>query len=102
MRHLLLPTDDTSMRKKLVQWLDTQRIHPNLVGEFDDSALMKAFGKAGIGFFIAPSMITGEVVRQYGVVEIGKITEITERFYAISTERRATHPAVIAINESTY
>jgi LysR family transcriptional activator of nhaA len=69
-----------------------------LVGEFDDSALMKAFGQAGVGIFIAPSMIVEEVERQYGVVKIGQIDDVTEKFYAISVERRASHPAVIAIN----
>jgi LysR family transcriptional activator of nhaA len=95
---LLLPSDDTTVRKKLMQWLDKKRITPNLVGEFDDSALMKAFGQAGAGVFIAPSMIAKEVERQYGVIQIGQIEEVSEKFYAISVERRATHPAVIAIN----
>lgn len=99
---LLLPTDNTSMRKRLVQWLDTRRIHPNLVGEFDDSALMKAFGKAGIGIFIAPSMIAEEVELQYNVVKIGQIDEVAERFYAISVERRSNHPAVVAINTASF
>lgn len=98
---LLLPSSDTSMRKRLIQWLDSQHIHPNLVGEFDDSALMKTFGQAGVGIFIAPSMIAKEVERQYGVIEIGQINEVPEKFYAISTQRRASHPAVIAINEAT-
>lgn len=95
---LLLPTDNTSMRKRLMQWLDSRRIHPNIVGEFDDSALMKTFGQAGIGIFIAPSMIAEEIERQYGVVQIGQVNEVPEKFYAISTGRRASHPAVIAIN----
>jgi LysR family transcriptional activator of nhaA len=97
---LLVPGSDTTMRKKLMQWLDMKRLRPILVGEFDDSALMKAFGQAGVGIFTAPSMISDEVQLQYGVVKIGDIDELTERFYAISAERRASHPAVIAINEA--
>ncbi len=97
---LLLPTDETSMRKRLMQWLDSRRIHVNLIGEFDDSALMKAFGKEGAGIFIAPSILTEEIEHQYGVVKIGHIDEVAERFYAISTQRRAMHPAVVAINDS--
>jgi len=68
------------------------------VGEFDDSALMKAFGQAGIGIFTAPSMIDAEVQRQFNVEKIGQIDTITERYYAISAVRRAGHPAVAAIN----
>jgi LysR family transcriptional activator of nhaA len=97
---LLVPGSDTTMRKKLMQWLDMKRLRPIIVGEFDDSALMKAFGQAGVGIFTAPSMISDEVQLQYGVVKIGDIDELTERFYAISAERRASHPAVIAINEA--
>lgn len=97
---LLVSSNDTSMRKKLMQWLDIKRLRPILVGEFDDSALMKAFGQAGVGIFTAPSMISDEVQHQYDVVKIGDTDELTERFYAISAERRATHPAVVAINEA--
>ena len=98
---LLVPSIETSMRKNLMQWLDKKRLHPILVGEFDDSALMKAFGQAGIGIFTAPSIIAEEVQRQNGVVKIGEIDELVERFYAISTERKASHPAVIAINAAS-
>lgn len=95
---LLVPGADTSLRKKLMHWLDSQKIRPIIVGEFDDSALMKAFGQAGIGIFTAPSMIDDEVQRQFNVVKIGQIDAITERYYAISAMRRAGHPAVAAIN----
>ncbi|MES2182823.1 MAG: transcriptional activator NhaR [Pseudomonadota bacterium] len=95
---LLVSSIETSMRKKLTQWLDTKHLRPILVGEFDDSALMNAFGQAGVGIFTAPSMIDEEVQLQYGVVKIGEIDELVERFYAISAERKASHPAVIAIN----
>lgn len=95
---LLVPSMDTSMRKRLMQWLDMKRIRPTIVGEFDDSALMKVFGQAGVGIFTAPSMIAEALQLQLGVVRIGQTDEIMERFYAISAARRASHPAVIAIN----
>lgn len=97
---LLVPNLDTAMRERLIRWLDMQRIRPRIVGEFDDSALMKAFGQAGIGIFTAPTMIADEVEHQHGVVSIGQTNEILERFYAISVERRSSHPAVIAINSA--
>lgn len=95
---LLVPSIDSSIRQKLMQWLDMNRIRPTIVGEFDDSALMKAFGQAGAGIFIAPSIIADEVQQQHHVIQIGQTDEVLERFYAISVERRANHPAVIAIN----
>ena len=95
---LLVPGTDTSMRQKLMHWLDTQRIRPKIVGEFDDSALMKAFGQAGIGIFTAPALIDDEVQRQFNVIKLGQIDAITERYYAISAIRRIHHPAVVAIS----
>jgi LysR family transcriptional regulator, transcriptional activator of nhaA len=97
---LLLPGEMTVTQSRLLKWLDRLHIHPRIVGEFDDSALMKAFGQAGTGIFIAPSPIALEVEKQYGVVVIGKTDEVREQFYAISVERKISHPAVVAITET--
>jgi len=97
---LLLPSEMTIVQSRLLKWLDKLRIHPRIVGEFDDSALMKAFGQAGAGVFIAPTPIAAEVEKQYGVVVIGKTDEVREQFYAISVERKISHPAVVAITET--
>ena len=96
----LLPTDNTTLRRSLDQWFDTQGIRPSVVGEFDDSALLMAFGQTGAGLFAAPSVIEAEVRRQYGVQIIGRLEDVRERFYAISVERKLKHPAVIAISEA--
>jgi len=61
---------------------------------------MKAFGQSGIGIFIAPAVIADEVRRQYGVEVIGQTDDVSERFYAISVQRRLTHPAVVAVNNA--
>jgi len=97
---LLLPSEITAVQSQLLKWLDKHRIYPRIVGEFDDSALMKAFGQAGTGIFIAPTPIAAEVVKQYGVVVIGTTDDVQEQFYAISVERKITHPAVAAITET--
>jgi LysR family transcriptional activator of nhaA len=85
-----------------MQWLSAQRIHAQIIGEFDDSALMRAFGQAGIGIFTAPSIIEDEVLQQHNVIKLGQTDEVIERFYAISVEKRASHPAVVAINAATF
>ncbi len=97
---LLLPGEDSALRSKLMHWINAQQLHPRIAGEFDDSALMSAFGQAGAGFFAAPSAITDMVVRQYGVVQVGSTEEIREQFYAISVQRKLTHPAVLAISRA--
>ena len=97
---LLLPGEDAAVRPGLMQWFESVSVRPKVMGDFDDGALMKAFGQAGIGIFAAPSAIAAEVRRQYGVVAIGSTDMVTERFYAISVERRLTHPAVVAISST--
>ena len=97
---LLMPGDMTVVRSRLMRWLDGLHIHPRIVGEFDDSALMKAFGRSGAGVFIAPTPIAAEVEKQFGVVGIGQTDEVREQFYAISVERKISHPAVAAITET--
>lgn len=97
---LLLPGEMTVARNQLIQWLDKQHIYPYIVGEFDDSALMKAFGRTGTGIFTAPTPIAEEVEKQYDVTAIGQTNEIQEQFYAISVERKISHPAITAITET--
>jgi LysR family transcriptional activator of nhaA len=96
---LLLPGSGTQLRSGIDRWLDKHRIHPRIVAEFDDSALMKAFGQEGAGVFIAPTAIESEVELQYQVTTIGRTDEIMEYFYAISIERRVTHSVVSSVME---
>ncbi len=98
---MLLPGSGTQLRAGIDHYLDKRRIHPHMIAEFDDSALMKAFGKEGAGIFIAPAVIEEEVERQYQVTTIGRIDEVKEHFYAITAERRVKHPVVSAVMEAT-
>ena len=93
----LLPAVGTTLRGTLEQWFDTLEVRPTIVGEFEDSALLKAFGQEGLGIFAVPSVIQDEVGRQHAVKPIGVAEGIVERFYAISLERKIRHPAVEAI-----
>jgi len=96
---LLIPGQETVVRSRLMRWFAEQKVQLRIVGEFDDSALMKAFGKSGSGIFIAPSVIADEVKAQYGVELIGQTDAVTESFYAISVERKVKHPGIVAITE---
>jgi LysR family transcriptional activator of nhaA len=97
---MLLPTDNTTLRHSLEPWFDSLGIRPRVVAEFEDTALLKVFGQAGLGLFVIPSVIETEVCRQYGVEVVGRTEALRERFYAISIERKLKHPAVVAISEA--
>jgi len=87
----------SAMRRRLEHWLTEHQLQPRIVGEFDDAALMKAFGREGRGVFMSPTVLDAETCEQYGVQVLGRSTELVEEFYAISVERRITHPCVVAI-----
>lgn len=95
----LLPTDMTAVRRSLDQWFEARQIRPRVVGEFDDFSLLHTFGEAGAGIFAAPSVLERQL-RKEGFRVIGHASEVRERFYAISVERRIKHPAVVAICQS--
>jgi LysR family transcriptional regulator, transcriptional activator of nhaA len=97
---ILLPSIGTQLRAGIDQWLDKYRIHPHMIAEFDDSALMKVFGQEGAGIFIAPAVIEAEVESQLQVAAIGRVDEVKEIYYAISVERKVTHPVVFTVVEA--
>lgn len=97
----LLPGEDFKYQEKLIAWFDSKKVYPHIVGEFDDGALLKSFGQAGAGFFAAPIAIADYICRQFEVEQVGQIESVSEQLYAITTERRMTHPAVIAIVAAT-
>ena len=97
---ILLPGIHTGLRHMLEQWFVRAEVQPAVVAEFDDSALAKAVGEAGIGVFAAPTVIEKEIVKQHDVQVIGRTDDIRVQYFAISAERRIRHPAVLAISES--
>ena len=96
----LLPGESAAIRPPLEQWFESQQVRPRIVGEFDDGALLKAFGQGGAGLFVAPTAIAEHVCRQYGVRKMGRVDSVIEELYAITTERRIRHPATIAISQA--
>ena len=97
---MLLPGDGAAIRGALTRWFSEHEVEPQVVGEFDDSALMKAFGKAGTGIFPAPLILADEIHSQYNADIIGRADGVAARYYAISIERKLVHPAVVAISKA--
>lgn len=97
---LLLPGDKTAIHALLEDWFAEQQITPHVIGKFDDTTLMKSFGKAGTGIFASPVVMAEEIRQQYGAEIIGTARDVLVSYYAISIERRLTHPAVKAVSEA--
>lgn len=97
---MLIPGPASSIRAPFDAWLLHHRLHPRVVGEFDDLALMATFGREGRGVFVSPAVLEAETERQHGVQAIGRSDELVENFYAISVERRISHPCVVAITSA--
>lgn len=97
---LLLPGPDSALRPRIDAWLRRHALDVRVVGEFDDTALMKALAREGLGAFPAPAVLGKEITRQFQVELLGVAEDLFEEFYAVSVERRITHPAVAAITQS--
>jgi len=97
---LLMPLTGSALRRSLDDWLESAGITPRIVAEFEDSALLKAFGQAGTGLFPAPTAMAVQVEQMYGARAIGEAEGIEERYYTISPERHIKHPAVLRITEA--
>ena len=94
---MVVPGRDSVAHEQLRAWLEQHRISVRIVGEFDDGGLMKTFGASGVGVFPAPLTVREEIEPRYGVELVGVMEGVTERYYAISTERRATDPQVVKL-----
>lgn len=94
---MLLPAPQTAVRQALDAWFDTERLRPGILAEIEDSALLKAFGRESSAVFAAPSAIAADVRRLYQVAAIGQAAAVRESYFAISAQRRVTHPGVLAI-----
>lgn len=91
---MLLQTTNTAVRQSLDQWFDVHGVQPMIVGEVEDMAMLQTLGEHGLGLFAAPTVVRREICRRYKVAWVGELDRVREKFYAISVERRLTHPAV--------
>lgn len=97
---VLLPTDDTAIRRELDQWFTRQGIEPKLIAEFEDFALLRVFGQAGTGVFPVPMTLEKQFHRADGIEKIGVAAGVSGQFYAMSAERKIRHPGIVAICET--
>ncbi|MDZ5458727.1 LysR family transcriptional regulator [Azohydromonas lata] len=91
---VLLPTGHAAMRATLERWFEQVGVRPRVAGEFEDSALLKTFGAAGLGVFPAVELVDEDLRRHYGVECVGRCDEAEQRFYAFCSERKVQHPLV--------
>ena len=91
---VLLPTSSAAVRPRIDHWFERLGIKPNIVGEFEDSALLKTFGSAGMGIFPAADLIHEELIERYSVKRVGACDGVAEHFFAIGAHKKVLHPLV--------
>lgn len=97
---LLMPGEDSAVGQRLRAWFKAKGLSPRIVAEFDDSALAQEFGRQGVGYLLSPAVLADEIEARLQVRHVGTLDEVQEDFYAISIERRITHPCVLAITRA--
>ena len=98
----LLPTRNNALRGRIDEWFELHNARPDVVGEFEDNALLNTFGRRGAGLFFAPAALAADLQEQFGAVLVGQVPQVREQVYAISNERKIKHPAVEAILSSVH
>ncbi|WLI75526.1 transcriptional activator NhaR [Kosakonia sp. H02] len=101
-RRLLIPGRRSMLGRKLMNWFNVQNLQVEILGEFDDAALMKAFGAAHNAIFVAPTSYADDFYADDRVVEIGRVENVLEEYHAIFAERMIQHPAVQRICNRDY
>ncbi|MDB5751663.1 MAG: bacterial regulatory helix-turn-helix, lysR family protein [Ramlibacter sp.] len=91
---VLLPTGHAAVRARLDHWFERNGLRPRVAGEFEDSALLAAFGRSGMGAFPASHWSRDELLKDPGLRLLGDSPELVEHFFLISAERRIQHPLV--------
>ncbi len=98
----LLPTRNNALRGRIDEWFELHTVRPDIVGEFEDNALLNTFGRRGAGLFFAPAALAADLEEQFGALQVGQVPQVREQVYAISNERKILHPAVEAILSSVH
>ena len=98
----LLPTRNNALRGRIDEWFELHNVRPDVVGEFEDNALLNTFGRRGAGLFFAPAALAADLQEQFGAMLVGQVPQVREQVFAISNERKIKHPAVEAILSSVH
>ena len=98
----LVPTRNNALRARIDEWFELHLVRPDVVGEFEDNALLNTFGRRGAGLFFAPAALQADIEAQSGAVLLGQVPQVREQVFAISNERKIKHPAVEAILASVH
>lgn len=96
----LLPAENTALRRSLENWFRELQIRPRVVAEIEDAALMTVIAANGGGFAPVPTVVVKEAIHRYGLRSVGATDRCREQFYAITAERKITHPLVSLLTET--
>ena len=96
----LFPSYESYLRPVLDRWFSDRDLRPNVTGEFDDSALMQAFGERSAGLLVATELAWPQARHHYELELLGRLESARISFYAATVDRKVRHPAVAAMLEA--
>lgn len=96
----LLPTQNCNLRRDLDKWFSASGIEPKIMAEFENASLANIVGTESLGFVVVPTTVVSEAIERHGFISIGRTRAIETSFFAITAERRLTHPAILAVTRA--
>jgi LysR family transcriptional activator of nhaA len=89
-----MPGARNPLRPKVQTWLDQLPSPPTIVGEFDNSALMKAFAILKPACFIMPEVEHEHLRKLYGVELCQTIESVRQNYYIVALRSQTPHSFV--------
>jgi LysR family transcriptional activator of nhaA len=91
-QNFVLPTYHSKLRHDLEHYFRIARISIVPIAETQDSSLQKLMGSSGLGLIPLAESEATELVREKSLVKIGKLDNVAEEFWLITTARKVENP----------
>ncbi|MGC8741482.1 MAG: LysR family transcriptional regulator [Candidatus Sumerlaeaceae bacterium] len=94
-RPFLLPGPSCPLRQKVERWLNTISPPPDVIGEIDNSALLKALATSKGAFFVMPYVEAKQLERLYHVRHVHVIEDVRQHYYIVA-QRSVLPESIVA------
>ncbi|GGC71196.1 LysR family transcriptional regulator [Marinobacter halophilus] len=93
-RPLILPGPDNNIRQAFDQLCDHHQIHPIVLAEVDDMAMMRLLTRDSGHVAVLPPVVVRDELKNGSLKDYGALPGVFEEFYAIRIRRQFESPAL--------
>ncbi|MEL6427730.1 MAG: LysR family transcriptional regulator [Planctomycetota bacterium] len=94
---LLLPTTESSIRTGFDALTQKLGVTPTIAGEIDDMAMLRLFARDSRALALVPPIVVRDELEAGELVEVRRLPELRETFFAITAWRRFPNPLLVEL-----